>query len=61
MDPACLRVDKVGEAPVGVTGGDGEWLRVRSSSESLRPRTFLLDLSLENKKEKATNETFYLT
>lgn len=56
MDPACLRVDKVGEAPVGVTGGDGEWLRVRSSSESLRPRTFLLDLSLKNNKKRGPNK-----
>lgn len=38
-----------GDAPVGVTGGDGEGrrselLRQRSSSESPRPRTFLFDL-----------------
>lgn len=56
IDPACLRVDKVGEAPVGVTGGDGEWLRVRSSSESLRPRTFLLDLSLKHNKKRGPNK-----
>lgn len=33
-----------GGAPVGVTGGEWEWLRDLSSSDSLRPRTFRLDL-----------------
>lgn len=48
MDPTCLGEDKLGAEPVGVTGGDGEWFRECSSSESLRPRTFLLDLRFDN-------------
>lgn len=44
MDPTCFGEAKLGVAPVGVTGGEGEWFREWSSSESFRPRTFLLDL-----------------
>lgn len=44
IEPTCLGEARLGAVPVGVTGGEGEWLREWSSSESLRPRTFLLDL-----------------
>lgn len=53
MEPVCLPTDsedtRLGEAPVGVTGGDGqgEWPCGLSSSDSLRPRTFRLDLRVE--------------
>lgn len=36
---------ELGEPLVGVTGGDGEWPRDLSSSDSLRPNTFRLDLT----------------
>lgn len=35
---------RLGQAPVGVTGGEGGEMRERSSSESPRPKTFLFDL-----------------
>lgn len=46
MEPAGRGSDdaRPGDMPVGVTGGDGECPRDRSSSDSFRPRTFLLDL-----------------
>lgn len=43
-----------GTAPaVGVTGGEGEWPRERSSSDSRRPRTFRLDLQRRGDEERS--------
>lgn len=50
MEPVCRGRGEVkaGGVPVGVTGGD-EGARERSSSDSLRPRTFRFDLETKMK------------
>lgn len=44
---------------MGVTGGD-RGLRVRSSSDSLRPRTFRFDLEEKKKGGLKTSNAFFL-
>lgn len=50
MEPICRGKEEVepGAIPVGVTGGDSG-PRERSSSDSLRPRTFRFDLEIKVK------------
>lgn len=55
IDPTCFGEARLGAALVGVTGGEGEWFRAWSSSESLRPRTFLLDLRVSDIKRKVNS------
>ncbi len=47
---------KLGQEPVGVTGGEGRMLRQRSSSESPRPRTFFFDLWINRQQDRFSDK-----